>query len=284
MDGEGRWEEATAYYDQTFIEGLASCRSCPFGITGKRQCGEFPRGLHLEGRELGPATGVMIIGKNPGRADALLDSAGYPPDFNPKQYRSADAANVQRILGVHPYYVGLRRLVQCLGIQGPVWWTETMKCQNPIKPAQMTKDDWQKALATKLSSATMSCVVEHLAYQLERLPTEWPIVFVGDHARSSLQRALSDVLADRKGWMVEVPHASGAWSMFDFHFITNIMEHRELARATVTALESYRPGCSTRGVRRVRVPTLTRDLYRHLLTVPIKDAVDEITSYWETHT
>lgn len=93
----------------------------------------FPRGLHFEPRRgVRPA---MVVGLNPGTPDegeARCHFGTLASASTPEQRLEADEDSWRAVRETHPYYVGARTLLETAGVDGPIWWTEAVKCQFPL--------------------------------------------------------------------------------------------------------------------------------------------------------
>jgi hypothetical protein len=137
---------------QLIGQKLVACRELCGGVHREQSIGSLPRCLFLEmeGRETD--RGCAIIGINPGRA----------PDSERQFYRDRNGTYEAvcewfKIVGFkHRYYTGLRKLINQLGLSGPILWTELAKCESPagaagVPPLATLRTDTARYLTAELA-------------------------------------------------------------------------------------------------------------------------------------
>ena len=150
--------------EEIFVIGnqMVACGLNCAGIIRNPDQGIIPRCLilELEGRDV-KAPGCIVVGLNPG--------GGHPAEFNfylenGNTYESVvnfwhdpPLPNQGRF---HPYYVRLRAMVDKMGIEGPILWTELAKCQGGDLPV----DTFRK------------CIRNFLTREILALSQGWEII------------------------------------------------------------------------------------------------------------
>ena len=178
---------------------VACNHRCP-GIALDHRKGILPRCLILEtgGREANK--GSVIVGINPGR------SKPHEQEFycsNGQTYEQVIAYWQEYIGYHHRYYAKLRALVTELGFNGPILWTELVKCENTsavsgLPPLQTFR----------------TCTQTYLQKELQAVPSDWPLIAVGNES----YKALAYIFASRT--VIGVPHPTGSYGHFDNLFDT----------------------------------------------------------------
>lgn len=138
---------------------VATCgRQCEEVVNCPEE-GRPPRGLILELRpNANTRRGVVVVGQNPGMAGdeerALYQGHGVG-------YRQQLLAwdRVQNVA----YFERLRRSLGLLGLDGPVLWTDVVKCEGSAPSAEAKK----------------TCADEYLVHELEAAPNDWPVLAAG---------------------------------------------------------------------------------------------------------
>ncbi len=172
---------------------MVSCGLSCAGIHRDQRIGSLPRCLVLETSGRPSSAGSAIVGINPGRATQK------ERDFYLARGGSYDAVvEWFKIVGVrHRYYTGLRKLVDQIGLSGPILWSELAKCENA-------------PLATGLLplQTLRRCSGLYLQRELAAIPPSWPIFAVGGEAF----RALAYLHPERI--VIGAPHPTGAYGHF----------------------------------------------------------------------
>lgn len=163
--------------------------------------GILPRCLYYEteDRKLSKR-GCVIVGINPGQSKEnereyfIRNGASYEAEVS---YWQDYGQETNKSAGKkHPYYKKLRTLASGLGIEGPILWTELVKCESekgtPLS-AQTIRDD----------------IHRYLFKEIRHIPRSWPLIGAGRRA----YEILSFSFPDRT--VVGVPHPTGSYGHFD---------------------------------------------------------------------
>lgn len=148
---------------------VVNCARRCEGIKCDKTDGTPPRCLYFETENRAGNQGLIIVGMNPGKAGKRerADFKGY--DWH-KQLDWWE----KNLKNRHPYYKGIRQLVDQLGFRGPILWTELAKCQ-------VADDVKEPPLET-----FRRCVDAHLSKEVSVVPVEWQLVGVGREAFTAL--------------------------------------------------------------------------------------------------
>lgn len=191
---------------------LVQCsRQCE-GVRCNRRTGHIPRCLFLETDGRSGRRGSVIVGLNPGHASDsertyyLERHCTFDAVTSRFEKRTKDGKS-------HPYYRYLRRLVDCLDLDGPILWTELAHCET-------------KPHVTKLSSQTLhTCTSAFLVREVAPLPRGWPLIAVG---RDAL-KFLPDRFPDRT--VIGTPHPTGSRGHFHALFRNRTLRRPVAAQA-----------------------------------------------------
>jgi hypothetical protein len=171
---------------------MVRCVSACVDIHRDQGVGSLPRCLVLEERDGG--SGSVLIGINPGRASAAE-----------RRYYVEHGCSYESVVGFwrdvngfrHPYYLRLRKLVDALGIPGPMLWTELAKCENAPGIAGLP------ALQT-----LRTCTELYLSRKIALMPKDAPLLAVGGEAF----KACAYLYLTRT--VIGVPHPTGSRGHF----------------------------------------------------------------------
>jgi hypothetical protein len=164
--------------------------------------GILPRCLYYEteDRKLSKR-GCVIVGINPGRAKEderdyfRKNGATYKAEVNYWQDYWQEAKN-KRTGKKHPYYERLRTLASDLGIEGPILWTELVKCESEK--------------GTSLSVQTIrDDIHRYLLKEIHHIPGSWPLIGAGRRAYEILSFSFP------KRTVIGVPHPTGSYGQFN---------------------------------------------------------------------
>ncbi len=182
--------------------------------------GWIPHGLvHEDENRTKSAKGVIIVGLNPGQADAE-ERRFCRTHLN--QYDEIIAYWKERFLFKHRYYKSLRSMVDSLGLRGPILWTEIVKCQgkkNGYLSIQTIRDDIHK----------------HLYKEIEIAPKNWPIIAVGSRA----YEILCYQYLDRK--IMGVPHSTGSFGQFSRFYSSTAGINPQIKKDLLRNIKSPEP-------------------------------------------
>jgi hypothetical protein len=205
-------------------EGLVACdRSCQ-GIVCSRATGQIPRCLFLDADDRQGARGAAVVGLNPGatttteRAHYLTHRCSYQSVMN----WFFEAGLSHRYGRNHRYYKRLRKLVDALGLNGPILWTELVKCETDPNfngpPLQTFR----------------TCTGEFLQRELGQLPDGWPLFGVGREAYKWLAYQFT------KRTVIGVPHPTGSYGQFCGPF--GLFENDSLCEAVASEVRTALSG------------------------------------------
>jgi len=180
---------------------MAACRLNCDGIALDPARGILPRSLRLEHDRRTGARGSVALGINPGQGD------DEEQDFYLQHGGTYDAMlefwDTRRRFS-HPYMTKTRRLIDSMGLDGPILWTELVKCQNPLGVKRVPP-----------LSTIRTCVHLYLMQEMTLVPTDWPVVALG---RESFR--LAAVMFPSRT-VIGVPHPTGSYghfpALFDRH-------------------------------------------------------------------
>ncbi len=174
--------------------GMVTCSFCCDGIRLDPSKGILPRSLVLEDQDRKGARGSVALGINPGIGDDKEES------FYLEHRNTYDAMlefwRMYRCL-THPYHIRLRRFIDFIGLEGPILWTELVKCQNlnGIK-------------AVPPLSTLRTCVHLYLVHEISAVPASWPIIAIG---KEPFKIA---ALMFPSRTIIGVPHPTGSYGLF----------------------------------------------------------------------
>lgn len=132
-----------------------------------------------------------------------------------KRFWHSEAPKIQ-------YYVKARKVIDQLGFDGPILWSDLAKCEN----APETK--------TPPLQTLRCCTSRFLFRELEAAPPDWPILALGWEA----YRALAYLFPRRA--IIGIPHATGAWGAFAQMF-ENGQIRANLRDRAVSAVDEIEP-------------------------------------------
>jgi hypothetical protein len=150
---------------------LVNCPDGCVGIWQDRTIGVLPRCLILE-RPRAEGRGCLAVGLNPGTSN------DHERAFYVQHGISYGAVKVywQSQIAQIPYYSKARRVIDAIGLAGPIIWSDLAKCENPegvkkqLPPLQTLRH----------------CTQRFLRRELELTPSDWPSsASVGRHTGHS---------------------------------------------------------------------------------------------------
>lgn len=198
---------------------LVACQRACHGVVCSQATGHMPRCLFLEVEQRSGGRGAAIIGLNPGRSSHREQQ--YYLDRR-CTYDSVVAWFRERGIR-HPYYKHLRKLVDALGLMGPILWTELAKCESA--PAI-------KGLPPLQTFRT--CTATFLQRELEKLPEDWPLFGVGGEAYKGLAYRFPNRT------VLGVPHPTGSRGHFHALFENGHLCHYAAEQAKVALIAEGR--------------------------------------------
>ncbi len=181
-------------------EQMVKCNSVCDGVATRRPNeGILPRCLILEDAGRTDGVGAIVCGLNPG--------TGTRQNLKQQQeYYVAQGASYGSEVEFfwnqgqrdYVYYKKLRKLVNALGLAGPILWTDTVKCQK--------KDDKKSFNHSDFSATVRRCVGKYLHQEVEACPDKWIAIGVGRDAFAALR------LVCLKHFVLGVPHCTGQFA------------------------------------------------------------------------
>lgn len=178
---------------------MVLCESNCEGIYLSRRKGVIPRCLAFEHRDRLDATGSAVVGINPGQAKREQQT------FYLK--KGCTYENTRAWWGSHKdgrYYGHLREFVDLLGFNGPILWTELVKCQNKDKGKSLPLQTYR------------TCTAKYLNKELELLPESWPLIAIGRES----YKALAYLYPTRT--VIGIPHPTSSRGQFHSLFLNNL--------------------------------------------------------------
>ena len=184
---------------------LVSCNLNCDGICNNPQDGIIPRCLYLEHQNRHGETGCVVVGINPGNPgkSATNDKERNFYLDNQISYNTVVDFWINHGGYNHPYYRYLRDLINCVGYNGPILWTELVKCENDnetrFPPLQTFR----------------ICTHNFLTKELDLVPKNWPLIAIGREAH----KALSYLYPTKS--VLGVPHPTSSRGNFPRLFTDN---------------------------------------------------------------
>jgi hypothetical protein len=170
---------------------MVNCPKCCEGISLDASSGILPRCLFFEAPD-SQQRGCAVIGLNPGQSKEK-ERSFYLQEG--QTYQQTITFWEQRKSNIR-YYKRLKDFVKKLGLEGPILWTELVKCEN-MPPSK-------KPLIKTISI----CTHTYLSKELEHLPKEWPLIGIGKDSFN----LLSFLYPERA--ILGVPHPTGSRGQF----------------------------------------------------------------------
>jgi len=180
-------------------EDLVQCDNNCASIAKSLDKGIIPRCLYIEDKDRDGEKGCVIVGLNPGKSSKRESEMDYYKK-NGFSYQST-IEYWELNLYNHPYYKFLRDFVTCLRLDGPILWTELIKCEsdsnNGTLPLQTCR----------------ICTNKFLRKEMECVPSEWPLIAVSRESH----KALSYLFPNKS--VLGVPHPTSSRGNFSKLFI-----------------------------------------------------------------
>lgn len=202
---------------------IVSCSNKCKDIACNLEKGILPRCLILEiDSRTQRRRGVVIVGINPGH------SKSQEREYYKRNGQSYDKvveywnARIWKL----KYYQSLRKFVNQLGFQGPILWTELVKCENT-----------QGVKSPPLQTFRI-CTKTYLSRELDLIDEKWPLIAVG----GEVYKALAYLFPTRI--VVGIPHPTGSFGLFRKLFDRN----DELLKIFKLPRKKLRDGKSGRAV------------------------------------
>jgi hypothetical protein len=170
---------------------MVNCHKCCEGISLDRRNGILPRCLFLEDADL-QQRGCAIVGINPGQSSEIEKSFYLQRGQTYQQTVAFWEENKSKIR----YYNRLKDFVHEIGLEGPILWTELVKCE---KISSIKKPPIQ---------TFRICTHTFLSKELEYLPGNWPLIGIGKDSF----KVLSFLYPTRA--ILGIPHPTGSYGHF----------------------------------------------------------------------
>ena len=198
---------------------LVACEENCEGIQRNQTEGILPRCLILETEGRTSSRGSIVCGINP--APAL------PPEVefyrsNGTSYRSLLQWWEEHLKDI-PYYARLRAFVSELGFDGPILWTDIAKCQNKSPKVRLSINDHPQTFRR--------CSALFLTQEIEKCPSDWPIIAAGREA----YLALLYLCPDRA--LIGIPHPTGSYA--NTQFLRLFEDHLKLKLEIKSRINEY---------------------------------------------
>jgi len=180
---------------------LVACDNNCEGVCNKKDDGILPRCLYPEFGEDGEK-GCIIVGHNPGISSRNEREAYI-------KYKNGGVLDYGKLVEYwgnnikdkHQYYLRLRGIVREMGFDGPILWTELVKCEK------------ENSELKELPVETIrNCIKKYLYKEIETTDNNWQIFAIG--------RISFNVLSFRfpNSPIIGIPHPTGSrgdfWLLF----------------------------------------------------------------------
>lgn len=152
---------------------LVNCRLNCKGICNNPKKGIIPRCLYLEYQNRNDQTGCVVVGINPGRSINNSHERKYYLN-NQITYNTVISFWTDYVREKHRYYKDLRTFIECARYNGPILWTELVKCENEINIKFLPLQTFR------------TCIHNYLDHEINLVPQNWPIIAVGREAHKAL--------------------------------------------------------------------------------------------------
>lgn len=205
---------------------LVACNDCCAGIWRDQSQGIVPRTLFLD-RPDATGRGCFAVGLNPGTSKAP-ERAFY----RQAEVTFARVNEYRRSIDDIPYFKRTRTVIDLLGLQGPIIWSNLAKCEN----AEGQKDP-------PPVQTMRHCSGRFLRHELDLAPRDWAVLAIGRDAFL----ALAYLVPQRA--VIGIPHTTGAFQDFRRMF-ENGRFQKDLADRASAALSSGEPGAAWLGTMR----------------------------------
>lgn len=198
---------------------LVECRRNCEGINLNPQGGIIPRCLNLETDNRPSDKGSVIVGINP-RTSPEKERKYYRD--NGMTYNSA-TRYWKDTFKKYRYYNYLHNLLDNLGRDGPILWTELVKCENTPKRSGVPPMD-----------TCRTCSSQFLRNEIKLIPVDWPLFGLG----KEVYKALSYMFPCRI--IIGVPHPTGSYGHFH-NLKGDDGSYSEIKRRGVSILRQGKP-------------------------------------------
>lgn len=196
---------------------LVACRAACAGIVCQQERGIIPRCLIYEGRKPG-GRGAVVIGLNPGKS----------AEREQRHYRDA-GSSYESVLAwwshagsQHKYYKRLRRFLDAIGFDGPILWTELVKCES------------ERGLRLPVQTLRM-CTGEYLQSEVDAVPDDWTLFAIGRVAFTATAYRFP------RRTVLGVPHPTGSYGHFDRMLAMTMIVHLCVEQAGASRTAEWLP-------------------------------------------
>lgn len=168
---------------------MVNCKLHCDKIENNPEFGAIPRGLYLETKNRSTGKGIIVVGMNPGKIQKN-DNGEYSAILRKaSSYENYKSAFETYVLYKNSYHNRIRQIIDALNFNGPILWTEIVKCQSENNG--------------ELPATTIrTCVHRFLKKEVELL--DYPILALGDKAYNTCLL----IFPERK--VIGCSHPSGA--------------------------------------------------------------------------
>jgi hypothetical protein len=185
---------------------LVKCENKCSGILKDQINGILPRCLILEMDNRQGPIGCAIVGLNPGHSKNRERNYYV---INGQSYDKVVECWNTLFKNVK-YYKSLRKIADELGFNGPILWTDLVKCETAPNSASPPLQTFRNCTKTFLQS------------ELNLIDPKWPIIAVGKEA----YKALAYLFPNRI--IIGVPHPTGSYGHFSRLFGKDLNLREEL--------------------------------------------------------
>lgn len=193
---------------------LVSCRDDCVGICRDQEAGISPRGFYLD-RSSTTGRGCFVVGLNPGR------SKQSERDFFLKEGCTYEAVKEFYRRSKFSYHTKARSVIDQLGLDGPILWSNLAKCENKSNQKQLPPIQTMR-----------HCAGRFLLRELAETPSDWPVIALGRDAFM----ALAYLVPQRA--VIGIPHPTGGGGLDFRKMWANTDLRQDLKDRAASALAS----------------------------------------------
>ena len=155
-------------------EQMACCKQECEGVNWDKNLGYIPRVPLADIKGCGNGPGMVIVGMHPARTSYNERKLNFRKVFSENNFQEKRGA---QLLAQVRYFGQIRELirplVERLGFDGPILWTEMVKCE--------TKAGQDMPMQTR-----RICSALYFLEEMKAIPKEWPLVAVGQKVFDAL--------------------------------------------------------------------------------------------------
>lgn len=182
---------------------VVNCTQNCQGIINDKKSGRIPRCIFFDLQGSSKTTGCIIVGINPG----IMKSGSEEQKHYLKNKGHLTYQTIFKFWNLgekeHNYYKFLRNLVNKIGYDGPILWTELVKCEKRNRNTPIPLQTFR------------ICTNKFLSKEIDKVPPEWPIIAVGREAH----KAISYLYPTRS--VLGVPHPTSSRGHFNRLYVKN---------------------------------------------------------------